>query len=361
MEDIKCIYCNTNFLSNSSLNNHQKKAKYCLILQGKIEIKEKDLKCQFCYKILSSKKNLENHIKKCEIVVDDFKCNFCSKILSSKQKLEYHINICKNKQLIEKDQEIEQKLNQKDQEVNILKKIIKEKEKEKELEKELESFKKELESLKKEKDREIKFLNRENDNLRKQLDKKEDEITDFKDRIERMGTIAIKKPTTKNKTINHLELNQFMSQDHINNKIANEFNDRYITGGMKGIVDFVDDHIIKLENGSYIYGCYDYARKMFKYKDDDGNEVKDPGAGKLIKMIQPGLLDQTKVLHQYFDNECNILEKEEQKNGKLTNQEQKELEKMKFLKESANKTGFIIQTMHENPEFPNKLSNASTS
>jgi hypothetical protein len=178
-----------------------------------------------------------------------------------------------------------------------------------------------------------------------------------------MGTIAIKKHTnntTNNKTVNHVELNQFISQDYVNNKITSKFNDKYITSGMRGVAEFVDDHIIKLENGSYIYGCYDYARKIFKYKDDDGNEVKDPGAGKLIRMIQPGLLEQTRVLHQYFDNECNILEREGEKNGRLTIQEQKDLEKMKFLKDSANKTGMKIQTMHETTEFPNQLSDRST-
>jgi hypothetical protein len=362
MSNIKCIFCNTEFCSISSLNNHQKKTKYCLFLQGKITKEEKEFKCCFCSKILSSKQNLEIHLKKCEIIEEieiEFRCLYCAKLLSTKQKLQYHMNICLKKkekdfeeQLKEKEKDFEEQLKEKEKDFE-----EQLKEKEKDFEEQLKEKEKEFESFKKEKDREIKFLNKENDNFRKQIDKKEDEITDFKDRIERMGTIAIKKPTTTNKTINHLELNQVISQDHINNKITSKFNDQYITNGMKGIVDFVDDHIIKLDNGSYIYGCYDHSRKMFKYKDNDGNEVKDPGAGKLIKMIQPGLLDQTKVLHQYFDNECSILEREEQKNGRLTNEEQKELKKMKFLKESANKTGFIIQTMHENPEFPNKLSN----
>ena len=31
---MECQYCKSNFKTNSSLNNHQKTAKYCLSLQG---------------------------------------------------------------------------------------------------------------------------------------------------------------------------------------------------------------------------------------------------------------------------------------------------------------------------------------
>jgi hypothetical protein len=317
-----CQYCNKIFSSKSSLNHHQKTANYCIKLQDNIEVAM-------------------------------FYCEFCNKMFTTKQHLFNHLNVCKEK---EKDREIDSIKKEKDREIDSIKK---------EKDREIESIKKEkdreIESIKKEKDREIKFLNKENDNFRKQLDKNDIQIKELQDKIERMGTIAIKKPTTtNNKTINHVELNQFISQDYINNKITSKFNDQYITTGMRGIVQFVDQHIIRLDNGSYIYGCYDYARKMFKYKDDEGNEVKDPGALKLIRMIQPGLLQQTRVLHQYFDNECSILEREEEKNGRLSRQEQKDLEKMKFLKDSANKTGIIIQSMDKTPEFPNGLSNIST-
>ena len=36
---IKCVYCETDMKNLSVLNNHQKKAKYCLIIQGKLEEK----------------------------------------------------------------------------------------------------------------------------------------------------------------------------------------------------------------------------------------------------------------------------------------------------------------------------------
>ena len=98
---MKCEYCNTEFQSKSALNNHKNKAKYCLILQGKLEPKEEVFKCNLCDKILSSKRNLEIHKEKCEgkkeKIEEEFKCNLCEKILSSKQMLELHKQKCEGK------------------------------------------------------------------------------------------------------------------------------------------------------------------------------------------------------------------------------------------------------------------------
>ena len=130
---MNCEYCKSEFKTNSALNNHKNKAKYCLILQGKIKAKEKvfkcnlcdkilsskqmlefhkekcdgkkekleEFKCEYCNKLLSSKQNLEIHSKKCEIIIEkeEYKCEYCEKILSTKQMLENHKNIC----LLKKD------------------------------------------------------------------------------------------------------------------------------------------------------------------------------------------------------------------------------------------------------------------
>ena len=63
MTKITCQYCQKEFSNIYTLKNHQKNAKYCLILQGKIN--KKELKCDFCDKILSSKQNLSNHQNLC--------------------------------------------------------------------------------------------------------------------------------------------------------------------------------------------------------------------------------------------------------------------------------------------------------
>ena len=103
---MNCEYCNTVFKTTSALNNHKNKAKYCLVLQGKIEPKEELFKCNLCDKILSSKRNLEIHKEKCEgkkeKIEEEFKCEYCDKILSTKRNLEIHMKKC---EIIEEKEE----------------------------------------------------------------------------------------------------------------------------------------------------------------------------------------------------------------------------------------------------------------
>jgi hypothetical protein len=73
---MECQYCKNTFFNNSSLRNHQKKAKYCLEIQGKK-------------------------------VSEEFKCNFCGSIFTSKVGLNYHYNICRSSDIIVKLQQSE--------------------------------------------------------------------------------------------------------------------------------------------------------------------------------------------------------------------------------------------------------------
>lgn len=101
---IKCVYCETDMKNLSVLNNHQKKAKYCLIIQGKLEEKNTEFKCSTCDKILSTKQSLQGHIKICckNKKKDKLTCEYCNTALSTKYILNTHFNICNKK----KDSEI---------------------------------------------------------------------------------------------------------------------------------------------------------------------------------------------------------------------------------------------------------------
>jgi len=73
-EDIvyTCQFCSSTFLSNKSLDNHQKIAKYCLSIQGKHSDKHK---CSGCQKTVSSNDRLLKHYPTCieyQVIV---KCN----------------------------------------------------------------------------------------------------------------------------------------------------------------------------------------------------------------------------------------------------------------------------------------------
>jgi hypothetical protein len=320
MNDLKCCYCNTIFKTNSALNNHKNKAKYCLILRGKIEQK-KENKCDFCGKRLSSKKYLEIHMKKCNIIVEkeDFKCKYCNKILSTKQMLEYHVNSCnvkKEKELKQKDEELKQK------------------------------------------DRLNFELKTENEYYKKQEENYKEQIKDLQNKLERILNKAIERPTTtNNNTVNNkFELNTFPSQKEIDRKIESQFNDKYILDGMKGIAQFVFDHIVKLEDGSMAYACYDTSRQIFKYKDEHGNEIKDPKAVKLRKMIKPGLLRQSKTLLDYFNDECDYLEKRKDNGQDIDG---KEYNIMNTLREKAFEVGCEILSIEDTNKFSNELANLS--
>jgi len=64
-----CKFCNSKFKSISSLNHHQKTAKYCLQNQTEnqtIKKKSIDFECQYCNKKLSNKHSLNRHLEVCK-------------------------------------------------------------------------------------------------------------------------------------------------------------------------------------------------------------------------------------------------------------------------------------------------------
>ena len=337
MDNLICQYCNTRFTSISSLNNHTKKTKYCLVIQGKLKPKE-EFKCSFCSKILSTKQNLEIHIKKCQIIEDEkeFKCDFCQKCLSTKQSLIYHLDICdkkKDKELIEKIEKLEKKENE------LIEKL----------------GKKEKEII--EKDKIIIKINFQLENYKEQFKKQEHQITELQNKLDKIANKAIDRPTTTNNTVNNkIELYTFPSQKEIDNKIESQFNDKYLWDGMKGVAQFVYDHIVKLEDGSMAYACFDTSRQIFKYKDENGNEIKDPKAVKLRKMIKPGLLRQSQTLLDYFNDECDYLEK--RKNNGI-DIDRKEYNTMNILREKAFEVGAEILSIDDTNKFGSELANLS--
>jgi hypothetical protein len=60
---MKCEFCSNSFSNKQNLNAHQKKAKYCLKLQG---VKGIEHKCKHCNKIFHSKYDHNRHVKSCK-------------------------------------------------------------------------------------------------------------------------------------------------------------------------------------------------------------------------------------------------------------------------------------------------------
>jgi hypothetical protein len=305
---MNCEYCNTEFKTKSSLNIHKIKAKYCLILQGKLDKKEiifkcdfcekvlsskqcleihkekckgkkEDIfKCEYCNKILSSKQNLDIHVKKCVIIdeKEEFKCEFCKKNLSTRQKLEYHKNICNSKKQKE-EKETKETLKRKDKELKEKDKVIIK------IKTQNESFKEQLEKQEK--------------SFKEQLEKQEknykEQIKDLQNKLDKIANKAVDKPTTTNNNTTNNTLN---ITSHINfndiERIQNIINDKLtindVITGQKGIAMFTKQHILTDEEGKLSYMCTDPSRYIFKFKDEDGDVKKDIETKKLTEYLIVG-------------------------------------------------------------------------
>jgi hypothetical protein len=255
-----------------------------------------------------------------------------------------HLSICKEKQ--KKDN------------INTIDNIVAKKEED--IKQIIYKYETEINIIKKDKDliiEKLEFIKKKND---EQIQEQKEQIKELQDKLERLGTKAIDRVgNTTNNTNFNLQLNNYMSQENIDRKIANKFNETYILNGIEGVAKFVYDHIAQLEDGSLVYGCYDVSRKIFKYKDDTGKEIKDIKAKKLVSMIQPGLMKQTKILHSFFNDEYDYLEKIKDHKD-LSNEDIKDLHKMKFYKDKAEEVGNEIIEMHKTNKFSNELANLAS-
>jgi hypothetical protein len=125
---------------------------------------------------------------------------------------------------------------------------------------------------------------------------------------------------------------------------------------MKGIVDFVCDRIIKLEDGTQLYICCDYSRKIFKYNDINGKENTDPNAYKLAKMIKDKLYEKTRILYTWFEDNYKTLKNREDR-GCLDLEDRKELNLMYNMKNKADNTIKIIDCIDIDKRFGKELAN----
>ena len=253
---MNCEYCNTVFKTISSLNSHKNKAKYCLLIQGKIEPEPEPeqvkqiFKCSKCEKILSSKQYLEIHFSKCK---EEHKCIYCNKILSTNQLLSNHLLVC----LVKKDKELS------------------------------------------EKDKIIVRISTQLENCKEQLEKQEENynerIKDLQDKLDKIANKAIDRPTnsftnttTTNNNLNIMTAIDFDNLEIIKDLIDNNLNVNHVVEGQKGLVQFLIDTFLTDEEGNLKYKCTDASRRIYKFLNIDGETNKDIDAKKLISYIVSG-------------------------------------------------------------------------
>ena len=250
-----CEFCNNEYKTISSLNNHKKTAKKCLILRNAINTAE-FYECKECEFKTTLKDSINSH-----------KCKKKDKNIICKLELELKCLKENHSKLQHENKENTEKLN-----------II---------EKENKIY---LEKIEKLKNKNILLKTELTQKLDKQIEKHETQLF----------TLASKPTSVKIQNLTNILGNLEFKENTIKETVDNNYNIVYLNEGIKGLAQFTRDHIINAgEDGKKKYLCSDPARSIFKYKDENGVIQKDVKATKLKKAIQEPILNKTKSLLEH--------------------------------------------------------------
>jgi uncharacterized protein YoxC len=223
--------------------------------------------CNFCKKTFSSKSNLSAHqkrAKKCLVLQDStfdhlFECEKCGKMFTTKQNMKEHGTKC--------SLNIEKMYGELDTKYKILENTMKMKLKEKEqfiLEKE------------------------------KQIHDLQEQVKHLQETLSAIAEIGAKKNTnTHTYNLNTNIVNQLVPYDLnkqlISSTVNEHFNENHLCGEENGIALFAVNNLLKDKDGNYKMMCTDVARKIFVYKDDEGNVYKDVNADGFLELYIPAV------------------------------------------------------------------------
>jgi len=280
---MECKYCNQILKSASSLNQHQKTAKYCLSKQNKEPIKEHV--CSFCGTGFSVKSTLNSHLRICkasnpivqeqlqlldetknllEVSLNREKENtlLFDKKIAAKDRLIKKIRIEYENKLTDKEIQFEKTISEKDMIIEEQKNIIKEFQ---------EEYKNKLEKQNK----------------------------DLTDRIQTMAEKAIAKPSTLNQNTTNQIINNMMpiTDAHLQEHVQN-LNPLHVQNGASGYAKYALEFPLK-----DMIVCTDFQRRNCKYKDENGNVVSDPEMTKITKRLFSAIKERNEELINEYSAE----------------------------------------------------------
>ena len=299
-----CKYCNNKFNKNSILLKHQRVAKYCLVIQGKLEDPLDKLKYEKEEKEKERERVRENREKERE--------------MKKKEKENKRLlNDKKNKKKEEKEEKDKQKIIEREKREKEEQDRIDIRNKEKEEERNRKIKKEDDRRREKEKKRDMKFIceyckvkfttrinycghldiclvkykkiidekEKEKEKMAEEyillLEEKEKEKEQMKNkwRIKKEKLrVACSRVNTKNKIINNSVI-ILQATDLSEEKLFNSFSyygRDYFYRGSTGVADFIQKNILTNSNGYSTVICTDVSRKMF-YNNINGKQIKDPG------------------------------------------------------------------------------------
>ena len=155
--------------------------------------------------------------------------------------------------------------------------------------------------------KDIIYYQNETEFYKKQLVEKDNQIKHLQDQIVSITNTAVSKPTTttniNNKILNMSVLN--LDNENVKSIINDKYNLDVISEGQKGIAKFAANFLLKDSDGNLNYVCTDPSRKIFKYKNNDGELEKDINAQKLTNILTDnGIFNTTsQITKDHWTNE----------------------------------------------------------
>jgi hypothetical protein len=124
--------------------------------------------------------------------------------------------------------------------------------------------------------------------LKEELFQKNEQIKDLQDKLAAIAEIGTKKDTYRLNVVNQL-VPYDLSQEKIRNIVNEQFNENHLYARENGVVNFAVHNLLKDKEGNLKMTCTDTARKLFVYKDRDGNLYKDPNATEFLETYIPAV------------------------------------------------------------------------
>ena len=253
---MECKFCNNIFTNKYSLQNHQKRTKYCLLIQETVnkDIKKDLYECEACL-LQMDPKIRKRHDNNC-------------KLLS-----EYTI--------IQEEEDMRKIIEQRNNEILKLKEIIRNKD---------------IKIYDLIKEKEKNEILQENIKLQTSNDIYKDIFSHSRDTIDDIAKNAKPVKIETNNIINMTPLD--INEEKFGDKIDELFTKNHLLDGQKGVARFAVDNLLKDNNGNLTYRCTDPSRQIFRFRALDGDMVKDVKAKKLTSSI----IDKLKIKSSKITN-----------------------------------------------------------